>query len=70
MYAIRSYYGFDRPYVTHMRNEDDQLLEAVDEAIAISRRSGAPLLISHLKVGGKPNWHKIDALLERRNNFV
>ncbi|MBM4063937.1 MAG: amidohydrolase family protein, partial [Planctomycetes bacterium] len=28
-------------------------------------RSGAPLLISHLKVGGKPNWHKIDALLQR-----
>jgi len=56
---------FDRPYVTHIRNEDDQLLEAVDEAIEIARRSGASLLISHLKVGGKPNWHKLDALLER-----
>ncbi len=56
---------FDRPYVTHIRNEDDELLEAVDEAIDIARRSGAPLLISHLKVGGKPNWHKIDALLLR-----
>lgn len=56
---------FDRPYVTHIRNEDDRLLEAVDEAIEIARRSGAPLLLSHLKVGGKPNWHKIDALLQR-----
>lgn len=56
---------FDRPYVTHIRNEDETLLEAVDEAIEIARRSGAPLLLSHLKVGGKPNWHKIDALLER-----
>ena len=56
---------FRRPYVTHIRNEDDQLVEAIDEAIEIARRSGANLLISHLKVGGKPNWHKIDAVLER-----
>ncbi|MCA8977672.1 MAG: D-aminoacylase [Planctomycetes bacterium] len=56
---------FDRPYVTHIRNEDETLLEAVDEAIEICRRSGAPLLLSHLKVGGAPNWHKIDALLQR-----
>ena len=56
---------FDRPYVTHIRNEDDQVLAAIDEAIEISRRSGASLLISHLKVGGKPNWHKLDAVLYR-----
>lgn len=56
---------YDRPYVTHIRNEDDRLLEAVDEAIDIARRSGASLLLSHLKVGGKPNWHKIDGLLAR-----
>jgi N-acyl-D-amino-acid deacylase len=56
---------FDRPYVTHIRNEDSQLVEAIDEAIDISRRSGASLLISHLKVGGQPNWPKLDAVLER-----
>lgn len=56
---------FDRPYVTHIRNEDDHLLEAVDEAIAIARGSGAPLLISHLKVGGKPNWHKLEPMLAK-----
>lgn len=56
---------FDRPYVTHIRNEDDHLLEAIDEAIAIARASAAPLLISHLKVGGKPNWHKLDAVLAK-----
>ncbi|HEX5053750.1 MAG TPA: D-aminoacylase [Planctomycetota bacterium] len=54
---------FGRPYVTHIRNEDDHLLEAIDEAIAIARGSGAPLLISHLKVGGKPNWHKLEPML-------
>jgi N-acyl-D-amino-acid deacylase len=56
---------FDRPYVTHIRNEDDQLLEAIDEAIAIARGSGARLLISHLKVGGQPNWHKLEPTLAR-----
>lgn len=54
---------FDRPYVTHIRNEDDHLVEAIDEAIEIARRSGASLLISHLKVGGAPNWHKLDTVL-------
>ena len=56
---------FDRPYVTHIRNEDDQLLVAIDEAIAIARDSGAPLLVSHLKVGGKPNWSKLEPMLAK-----
>lgn len=55
----------DRPYVTHIRNEDDRVVQAVDEAIEIARRSGAPLLISHLKVGGRTNWPKLDTVLAR-----
>ena len=51
------------PYATHMRNEDDTLIEAIDEAIAIARGAGCPLQISHLKTSGPRNWHKIgDAL--------
>jgi len=53
------------PYATHMRNEDDTLVEAIDEAIAIARGAGCPLQISHLKTGGAPNWGKIDAVFER-----
>ncbi len=53
------------PYATHMRNEDDKLLEAIDEAIAIARGAGCPLHISHLKTGGERNWPKIDAVFER-----
>jgi N-acyl-D-amino-acid deacylase len=53
------------PYATHMRNEDDQLLEAIEEAISIARGAGCPLQISHLKTGGPRNWHKIDAVFER-----
>ncbi|HEY4133199.1 MAG TPA: D-aminoacylase [Gemmatimonadaceae bacterium] len=49
------------PYATHMRNEDDRLLEAIDEAIAVARGAGCPLQISHLKTQGPRNWPKLDA---------
>jgi N-acyl-D-amino-acid deacylase len=53
------------PYATHLRNEDDTLLEAIEEAIGITRGAGCPLQLSHLKTGGPRNWHKIDAVFER-----
>jgi len=45
-------------YITHMRSEADQLLEAIDEAIAIGSRGGVPLEIYHLKAAGTNNWPK------------
>jgi N-acyl-D-amino-acid deacylase len=54
-------------YMTHMRNEDDTLLESIEEAIAIARQSGARLHVSHLKASGQRNWPKMNkalALLE------
>jgi N-acyl-D-amino-acid deacylase len=53
------------PYATHMRNEDDTLLEAIGEAIRIATGAGCPLQISHLKTGGPRNWHKIDGVLAK-----
>ena len=50
------------PYSTHMRNEDDQLLESIDESIAVARGAGCPLQISHLKTQGPRNWTKLDAV--------
>ena len=52
-------------YTSHMRSEGKQLLEAIDEALDIGRRSGARVQISHLKTSGQANWHKIDAALEK-----
>jgi N-acyl-D-amino-acid deacylase len=46
----------DGLYTTHMRSESRHLLEAVEEALCIARRSGAPLEISHLKASGRGNW--------------
>jgi N-acyl-D-amino-acid deacylase len=48
------------PYATHMRNEDDRLLEAIGEAIHVARQAGSPLQISHLKTQGPRNWAKLD----------
>jgi dihydroorotase/N-acyl-D-amino-acid deacylase len=45
-------------YITHMRSEADQLLEAMDEAIAIGARGGVPVEIYHLKAAGTRNWSK------------
>lgn len=46
-------------YYTHMRNEGDQLLEAIDEALEIGKQAGTPVHIFHLKAAGKQNWGKM-----------
>lgn len=53
------------PYATHMRNEDDRLLDAIDESIAVARGAGCPLQISHLKTQGPRNWAKLDDVFAR-----
>ncbi len=50
-------------YATHMRSEDEKLVEAVTEALRIARESGVSLQISHLKACGKSNWPKTDAVI-------
>ncbi|MBA3668624.1 MAG: D-aminoacylase [Sphingomonas sp.] len=50
-------------YISHMRSEGDRLVESVDELIDISRRSGAPAEIYHLKQAGRANWGKLDEVI-------
>lgn len=52
-------------YSTHLRNEDDTLLEAVAEAIRIAQEAGVALNISHIKAAGHNNWHKQPEMLAR-----
>jgi dihydroorotase/N-acyl-D-amino-acid deacylase len=52
-------------YITHMRNEGDFLLEAIDEAIRIGREGGVPVEIYHLKAAGKANWPKMPAAIAK-----
>ncbi len=46
-------------YYTHMRNEGDQLLEAIDEALEIGAKGKTPVHIFHLKTAGRQNWGKM-----------
>ena len=52
-------------YISHMRDEGPKLIEAIDELIEISRKSGAPAEIYHFKQSGKANWNKIDAAIAK-----
>jgi dihydroorotase/N-acyl-D-amino-acid deacylase len=46
-------------YATHIRNEGDHEIEALDEAFRISREAGIPVEIWHLKVSGRQNWGRM-----------
>ena len=52
-------------YISHLRNEGDRLLEAVDELIEIARRAHVHGEIYHLKQAGRANWSKLPAVIER-----
>jgi len=52
-------------YIAHIRSEANQLLEAVDELIRISREANIPAEIYHLKASGEPNWSKMDQVIKR-----
>ncbi len=50
-------------YATHMRSEEDTVLEALDEALVTARESGVSLQISHVKAIFRHNWPKVDGIL-------
>jgi len=52
-------------YISHMRSEGNQLLEAIDELLRISKEAGIPAEIYHIKAAGQPNWGKADAMLAK-----
>ena len=52
-------------YISHMRSEGNQLLEAFDELLRISREAHIPAELYHIKALGQKNWGKMDTLLAR-----
>jgi N-acyl-D-aspartate/D-glutamate deacylase len=52
-------------YYTHMRNEGDRLIEAIDEALRIGAAANTPVHIYHLKTAGQGNWGKMDLAIAR-----
>jgi N-acyl-D-amino-acid deacylase len=52
-------------YISHMRNEDNKVLEALEELITIAKEAAIPAEIYHLKASRKPNWHLLDSIIKR-----
>jgi N-acyl-D-amino-acid deacylase len=52
-------------YISHMRNEGDHELEALDELITIARKAQIPAEIYHLKVAGAKNWPRLPEVLKK-----
>ena len=52
-------------YISHIRSEGEQLLEAVDELITIAREAGIGAEIYHLKAAGEDNWDKLESVILR-----
>jgi len=50
-------------YISHMRSEGNQLLQALDELIRIARQANIPAEVYQIKAAGRKNWGKIDSLL-------
>jgi N-acyl-D-amino-acid deacylase len=51
-------------YATHIRSEDQKVIESVAEAIYIAEKAKIPLQISHFKVGGTTNWWKMPYMID------
>ncbi len=54
---------FNGVYATHIRSEQGNIAEAIEEALRVARDSGVRLQISHLKVIGEKNWPKMAEVL-------
>jgi len=52
-------------YISHIRNEGDHEMDAIDELITIARQAQIPAEIYHLKVAGEKNWSHLPELLQK-----
>jgi len=51
-------------YMSHMRNESSQVLDAIRETIHIGEAAGIPSHVFHLKAAGEENWPLIKDAIE------
>jgi N-acyl-D-amino-acid deacylase len=52
-------------YISHIRSEAQELLEAIDELIEIAEKAGVPAEIYHFKASGQSNWDKLDKAIAK-----
>ena len=51
-------------YASHIRSEEESVVEAVAEALTIGREAGIAVQISHLKTMGEKNWGKLPLIFD------
>jgi N-acyl-D-amino-acid deacylase len=52
-------------YASHIRNENNDVLEAIDEALAIGTTAKLPVHVSHLKASGRSNHGRSAEILDK-----
>jgi dihydroorotase/N-acyl-D-amino-acid deacylase len=57
--------AFGGIYATHMRSEQNGIMDALDEAIRIGREAHIPVEIWHLKAAGKQNWGRMKEIVAK-----
>ena len=55
-------------YSTHMRSEQNGIMQAIDETIRIGREAHVPVEIWHLKTAGKSQWGKMKEVIAKIEN--
>ena len=50
-------------YASHIRNEENGVVDAINEAIQVGKEANVPVQISHFKVSGKASWGKSNITL-------
>jgi N-acyl-D-amino-acid deacylase len=56
---------YDGLYISHLRSEGNQFLEALEEFLTIAREANIRAQVYHLKAAGSNNWHKLDAAIAK-----
>lgn len=51
-------------YASHIRNEGDALLTAVEEALSVAQRTGVTVHVSHLKAAGAANYGRVTSAVD------
>jgi len=57
--------SFGGTYASHIRDEGDAILPALDEAFRVGREAKIPVEIWHLKAAGKSNWGRMPEIVAR-----
>jgi N-acyl-D-amino-acid deacylase len=56
---------YDGMYISHLRSEANQFIQALDELLEIARATGIDAQVYHLKAAGQANWPKMDIAIKR-----